>query len=151
MRFSISLAIPLAGALIAATAGIAAEHPSFAGNWVLDTTRSSGTVPEWSGMQIGQNSRWVRMGKTDKNGRKVETLEGECRTDGRFHPVDGTQGGSISCKWDGSTLVAEEHWDNAQNQRTIRTMLEPDGTLVQEITATGPSAGGNAHLVWRKQ
>jgi hypothetical protein len=151
MRLYFFLAIPVVAALIAAVPGSAAERPSFAGNWVLDTSQSTGAVPEWSGMQIGQDSRWVRMGKTDKNGRQVQTLEGECRTDGRFHPVEGGQGGSISCKWDGSTLVTEEHWDNAQNARTIRTMLQPDGTLVQEIAATGTGAGGNAHLVWRKQ
>ena len=151
MRFHIALAAPVLAALIAGGPASAAERPSFAGNWVLDTSHSTGAVPEWSGMQIGQDSRWVRMGKTDKNGRQVQTLEGECRTDGRFHPVQGGQGGSISCKWDGSILVTKEHWDNAQNERTIRTMLKPDGTLVQEITASGPAAGGSAHLVWRKQ
>jgi hypothetical protein len=137
----------------ALTAGLAmaADRPSFAGNWSLDTTQSTGSVPEWSGMQVGQNGRWFRMAETDKNGRQVKTFEGECRTDGRFHPVEGGQGGSISCKWDGSSLVTQEHWGvNDQNARTTRTMLQPDGTLVQEITAVGPGAGGSAHLVWRK-
>lgn len=151
MRLQTAPAVPVLAALIAAGALCAAERPSFAGNWVLDTSRSTGAVPEWSGMQVGQDSRWVRIGKTDKNGRQVQTLEDECRTDGRFHPVQGGQGGSVSCKWDGSTLVTKEHWDNAQNERTIRTMLQPDGTLVQEISATGPAAGGSAHLVWRKK
>ncbi len=147
MRLNLALTF----ALLTAALPALADHPSFAGNWLLDTAQSTGTVPEWSGMQIGQNSRWVRMAQTDKNGHTVQTMEGECRTDGRFHPVEGAQSGSVSCKWDGSTLVTVEHWGaNDANERTIRTMLQPDGTLVQEVTA-GPNAGGSAHLVWKRK
>ena len=137
---------------LAVGVALAAERPSFAGNWVLDRSQSSGAVPDWSGMQIGQTGHWFRVGQTDKNGRQVTTLEGECRMDGRFHPVQGGEGGSISCKWDGSTLVARQHWGaNDENERTIRTMLLSDGTLVQDIAASGPAAGGSAHLVFKRQ
>lgn len=132
--------------------GVAADRPSFTGKWALDTAQSTGSIPEWSAMDVGQNGRWFRVAETDKNGRQVKTFEGECRTDGRFHPVEGAQGGSISCKWDGSTLVTREHWgENDQNERIVRTTLQPDGMLVQDIRVAGPGASGNAHLVWRKQ
>lgn len=151
MRLPRTFAPILIAALVATALPALADRPSFAGNWVLDTAQSTGAVPQWSGMEIGQNSHWVRMAQTDKNGLAVQTMEGECRTDGRFHPVQGAQGGSISCKWDGSTLLTVEHWGtNDVNQRTIRTMLQPDGRLIQEITASG-GAGGSAHLVWRRK
>lgn len=141
----------LAGLALATGLATAADRPVFEGMWLLDTRQSTGAAPEWSSMSVAQKGHWFRMAQNDKNGRAVRTFEGECKTDGRFHPVQGGNGGSISCKWDGSTLLTKEHWNNAQNQREVRTSLLPDGKLVQDIHAVGPEAGQSAHLVWTRQ
>src|ERR1700731_3320994 len=89
------------------TAGLAmsADRPVFSGTWMLDTQQSAGNAPAWASMTVAQKGPWFSMAQSDKNGRVIRTIEGECRTDRRFHPVVGGNGGSISCKWDGSTLV----------------------------------------------
>jgi hypothetical protein len=130
---------------------VAADHPSFAGSWMLDPQQSRGDAPAWSSMSIAQNGHWFRMAQNDKDGRRIRNFEGECRTDGRFHPIEGGTGGSISCKWDGSALVTQQHWDNDRNRRQIRTTLMPDGKLTQDIQETGSGGSKNMHLVWERR
>lgn len=139
-----------AAVVLAAGMSRAAEHPPLSGTWMLDTQQSTGDVPSWSAMTVTQNGHWFRMAQNDKNGREVRSFEAECRTDGRFHPVQGGKGGSISCKWDGKTLVTREHWNNDQDQREVRTTIAGDGKLVQEIHATGATPN-DARLVWTRQ
>jgi hypothetical protein len=134
-----------------ATSGMAADKPAFSGSWLLDKDRSSGEIPSWAGMTVAQNGRWFRMAQNRKNGNTTQSVEGECRTDGRFHPVQGGDGGSIKCKWDGTALLTDQHWNDDHNQRSIRTTLGPDGDLIQEIHEKSGDASKDAHLVWKKQ
>lgn len=146
MRIRILCAVTaLAGGM-----AVAADHPGFSGTYMLDAGQSSGDVPEWSAMTVAQKGHWFKMAQNDKNGREVRSFEGECKTDGRFHPVQGGNGGSISCKWDGTTLVTREHWNNDQNEREVRTTMGADGKLVQDISGKGADAR-NVHLVWSRQ
>jgi hypothetical protein len=91
------------------------------------------------------------MAQNDKDGRVTRSVEGECKTDNRFHPIQGGSGGSIKCKWDGQTLLVDEHWNNDHNQRTIRTTLMADGKLVQDVHEVDPSGSKDAHLIWKRQ
>jgi len=130
--------------------GASADHPDFSGSWILDNQRSSQDASEWAAMNVAQKGSWFRMAQTDKNGREIRSFEGECKTDGRFHPVQGGNGGSISCKWDGSTLITQEHWNNNASEREVRTTSSPDGKLIQDVHATGPEAK-DVHLVWTRR
>ncbi len=141
----------LVGTCFTVALGMAADRPSFSGTWILDTDRSTGQVPSWAGMTIAQTGHKFRMAQNDKDGHVVRSFEGECKTDGRFHPVQGGENGSIKCKWDGSTLETNEHWNNDRNERSMRTMFAPDGTLIQEIHETGDGTAKDGHLVWKRQ
>ena len=137
-------------AAVSAGISLAAEHPSFSGTWMLEAAQSTG-APEWSSMTVAQKGHWFRMAQNDKDGRMVRSFEGECQTDGRYHPVQGGQGGSISCKWDGTVLVTEEHGTNDQTERLIRTSMNPGGALVQDVHEAGPKGVKDLHLVWTRQ
>lgn len=152
MRFQFFvLAAALAGVFTAGA--MAADHPTFAGIWIMDAQQSTGDVPSWSSMSVAQKGHWFRMAQNDKEGRAVRSFEGECKTDGRFHPVQGGNNGSISCKWDGTTLMTNEHWSTGTvlNERSVRTTMTADGKLVQEIETRGPEGPKSAHVVWKKQ
>lgn len=138
-------------AALAAGAAAAAEHPSFAGTWMLDRAASTGDTPSWSAMTIAENGRWFDVEQNDQEGHIIRNTQGECKTDGRFHPVEGAQAGSIKCKWDGSAMTADEHWNDGRNTRSVRTTLLADGMLVQDIHETGPDGMKDAHLVWKRQ
>jgi hypothetical protein len=147
MRFrSLFLAAALTGVL-----ALGADRPVFSGTWILDPAQSTGEIPSWSGLSIGHNSTWYRLPQFHKHGRVIRNVEGECRTDGRFHPVDGGNGGSISCKWDGTALVTEQHWGNDAQRRTVRTTLSPNGRLIQDIHREGPDGSKDSHVVWTRQ
>ena len=135
---------------LAVAMALAADHPSLAGTWMLDTASSTGNAPEWSSMTVAEKGHWFRMAQNDKNGRVIREVEGECKTDGRFHPVEGADGGSIKCKWEGSTLTTDQHWNNDRNERSMRTTLMPDGKLVQDVHESGPGGAKDAHLVWTR-
>jgi hypothetical protein len=139
--------------MLASTVGlaVAGDHPSFSGTWMLDTQASSGNAPAWSSMTVAEKGHWFRMAQNDKDGRVIRAIEGECETDNRFHPVEGGDGGSIACKWEGPTLVTRQHWNNDQNERSVRTTLEPSGKLIQDIHETDASGTHDAHLVWSRQ
>jgi hypothetical protein len=141
------------GILAALAVGVvlAADHPSFSGTWMLDAQASRGDVPAWSSMTVVEKGHWYRMAQNDKDGRVIRAIEGECKTDKRFHPVEGGDGGSISCYWEGSTLVASQHWNNDHNERSMKTSLAADGKLVQEVHETDPNGAHDAHLVWTRQ
>ena len=136
---------------LAAGMGLAADRPPLSGTWVLDANQSSGDAPAWASMTVAQKGHWFRMAQIDKEGRTIRNIEGECKTDGRFHPVQGGDAGSISCKWDGGTLVTQQHWNNGQDERTVRTMVGSDGKLVQDIHEAGPGGAKDAHSVWARQ
>lgn len=136
---------------LAAGLATGADRPGFSGTWMLDAQQSIGNAPAWAAMTVAEKGHWFRMAQTDKDGRVIRSIEGECKTDGRFHPVVGGDGGSISCKWDGSALVTNQHWNNDAEQRSVRTLLGPGGKLVQDIHETGASGAKDAHLVWTRQ
>jgi hypothetical protein len=138
----------IAGLAVAAFAG---DHPSLSGTWMLDTAGSTGNAPSWSSMTVAEKGHWFRMAHNDKDGRVIRAVEGECKTDNRFHPVQGADGGSIKCKWDGSTLLSDQHWNNDQNQRSVRSTLTADGKLIQDIHESDASGTKDAHLVWTRQ
>ena len=102
-------------------------------------------------MTVLQTGHKFRMAQNDKDGRVVRSFEGECRTDGRFHPVQGGDGGSIECKWDGTTLETQQHWNDNHNQRSVRTMFTAGGNLVQELHEVSAEGSKDAHLVWKRQ
>ncbi len=102
-------------------------------------------------MVIVQKGHWFRMAQNDKEGHVTRSFEGECKTDGRFHPVQGGDGGSIECKWDGTALTTQQHWNNDHNERSVRTALAPDGRLIQEIHETDNGSAKDMHLVWKRQ
>lgn len=138
-------------AVLASGLAVAADHPSFSGTWMLDTQASSGAAPSWSSMTVAEKGHWFRMAQNDKEGRVIRDIEGECKTDHRFHPVEGGDGGSISCKWEGGTLITEQHWNDDHNQRSVRTVMGPDGKLLQDIHETDANGTRDAHLVWMRQ
>jgi hypothetical protein len=151
MRFS-SLCIVVGLSLgLAVGFVVAADRPSFSGTWMLDTKASRGDVPEWSSLTVAEKGSWFRMAQNDKDGREVRAIEGECKTDNRFHPVQGGAGGSISCKWEGATLVTQQHWNDDRNERSMRTALAGDGELVQDIHETDAGGSHDAHLVWSRR
>ncbi|MBV8820046.1 MAG: hypothetical protein JO022_16905, partial [Acidobacteriaceae bacterium] len=59
-----TLAVLFSGLLLAAFA-LAAEHPTFSGTYVLDKTRSTGEVPSYSSLSIGQNEHWFRVARLE--------------------------------------------------------------------------------------
>jgi len=136
---------------VAVGMALAGDHPSFAGTWMLDTANSTGNAPSWSSMTVAEKGHWFRMAQSDRDGRTIREVEGECKTDGRFHPVEGAAGGSIKCKWEGPTLETDQHWNNDHNERSMRTTLTADGTLVQDVHESDPSGVKDAHLVWTRQ
>ena len=102
-------------------------------------------------MTVAEKGHWFRMAQSDRDGRTIREVEGECKTDGRFHPVEGAAGGSIKCKWEGPTLETDQHWNNDHNERSMRTTLTADGKLVQDVHESDPSGVKDAHLVWTRQ
>ena len=136
---------------LAAVLAFAGDHPNFAGTYLLDAAGSTGAAPEWSSMTVAENGHWFRMAQNDKNGRVVREIEGECKTDNRFHPVAGGSGGSIKCKWDGSTLNTDQHWNDNKNERSMRTTITADGKLIQDIHEVNSSGTKDAHLIWNRQ
>jgi hypothetical protein len=139
--------------LIALAAGFAfaGDHAGFAGTWMLDKEASSGAVPEWASMTVAEKGSHFRMAQNDKDGRLIRAIEGECKTDKRFHPVTGGDGGSISCHWEGGALVTSQHWNEDHNERSMKTMLSADGKLVQDVHETDANGSRDAHLVWSRQ
>jgi hypothetical protein len=136
---------------VAVGMALAGDHPSFAGTWMLDTANSTGNAPSWSSMTVAEKGHWFRMAQSDRDGRTIREVEGECKTDGRFHPVEGAAGGSIKCKWEGPTLETDQHWNNDHNERSMRTTLTADGKLVQDVHESDPSGVKDAQLVWTRQ
>ena len=136
---------------VAVGMALAGDHPSFAGTWMLDTANSTGNAPSWSSMTVAEKGHWFRMAQSDRDGRTIREVEGECKTDGRFHPVEGAAGGSIKCKWEGPTLETDQHWNNDHNERSMRTTLTADGKLVQDVHESDPNGVKDAHLVWMRQ
>ena len=136
---------------LAAGVGLAADHPNLAGTWMLDSGNSTGNGPSWSSMTVAENGHWVRMAQNDKDGHLIREVEGECKTDSRFHPVVGGQGGSIMCRWQGQTLTTDQHWNNDHNERSIRTSVTADGKLIQDIHERDATGIKDAHLVWNRQ
>lgn len=150
MQFK-SFQVFIVGAALVAACATAADKPAFSGTWMLSADQSNGAAPNWASMVVEQKGHWFRMAQNDKDGRVVRSFEGECKTDGRFHPVQGGDGGSIECKWDGSALTTQQHWNDNHNQRSVRTTLSPDGSLVQEIHEADATGSKDAHLVWKRQ
>ena len=146
MRLSLFATIALT-----ACALCAADRPEFSGTWKLDSGASSGEASSWASLSVARKGQWFRMAQNDKDGRVIREFEGECKADGRFHPIAGGEGGSIACKWEGQTLITRQHWDNDRNERSIRTMLGPDGKLVQDIHETTASGNHDSHLVWTRE
>ena len=146
MRFQ-SLCLIAALAVGLAAAG---DHPNFAGTYMLDASNSTGAAPEWSSMTVAERGHWFRMAQNDKSGRAVREIEGECKTDDRFHPVAGGSAGSIKCKWEGSTLITDQHWNNDKNERSMRTTITVDGKLIQDIHEVDAAGTRDAHLVWAR-
>ncbi len=102
-------------------------------------------------MTVAENGHWFSMAQNDKSGQVIRSVEGECKTDKRFHPVVGGVGGSISCRWEGGTLVTDQHWNDDHNARSMKTMLTADGKLVQDVHEVDPGGAHDAHLVWMRQ
>ncbi|MEP6716695.1 MAG: hypothetical protein ABJC09_14080 [Terriglobia bacterium] len=150
MQFK-SFQLVIAGAALLAASAAAADKPAFAGTWRLDSDQSKGDAPSWASMVVVQKGHWFHMAQNDKDGRLVRSFEGECKTDGRFHPVQGGDGGSIACKWDGSSFTTQQHWNDNHNERSVQTSLDPDGHLIQEIHETAPEGSKDSHLVWKRQ
>ena len=118
---------------------------------MLDPQASSGDVPAWSSMTVAEKGHWFRMAQNDKDGRVIRAIEGECKTDDRFHPVQGGDGGSIACKWEGSTLITRQHWNSDHNERSVKTSMAADGKLVQDIHESDEKGARDAHLVWSRR
>ena len=136
--------------MLFATLAASADRTSLAGTWVLDTGHSTGSIPQYSALSVGQNSHWFRSAELDKDSGAERTIESECKIDNRFHPVSGGDGGSIRCKWEGEALLSEKHWNNAQNRRISRTKITSGGDLVQDIHTVGPEGETDTHLVWKR-
>ena len=136
---------------LAAGMAAAGDHPNMVGTWMLDAGSSTGNAPSWSSMTVAEKGHWFRMAQNDKDGRLIRAIEGECKTDNRFHPVQGDVGGSIKCKWEGSTLTTDQHWNNDQNERSMRTTLTADGKLIQDVHEKDAAGVKDAHLVWTRQ
>ena len=130
---------------------MAGDHPSFAGAWMLDGSQSTGDIPGWASMTVAEKGHWFRMAQNDKDGRLIRTIEGECKTDNKFHPVVGGVGGSIKCKWEGASLTTNQHWNDDHNERSMRTTLTADGKLIQDVHESGPEGTKDAHLVWSRE
>ena len=138
-------------AICAGAIALAADHPSFAGTWMLDTAKSTGDAPGWASMTVADSGHWFRMAQNGKDGRVIRVIEGECRTDNRFHPVAGANGGSIKCKREGASLTTDQHWNDDHNERSMRTTLTADGKLIQDVHESGPQGTKDAHLVWNRE
>lgn len=136
---------------LAAGIALAGDHPNFAGTYMLDAGNSTGAAPNWSSMTVAEKGHWFRMAQNDKDGRIVREIEGECKTDDRYHPVTGGSGGSIKCKWEGSTLTTNQHWNNGHNERSMKTTVTADGKLIQDIHEVDPSGTKDAHLIWNRE
>ena len=108
--------------------------------------------PDYAAMTITEKGRflyvWPRTAETEASSGLSKANAAWTAV---FHPVIGGPGGSISCKWDGSALITDQHWNNDADERSVRTMLDADGKLVQDIHESGAGGAHRAHLVWLRQ
>ena len=129
----------------------AADTPRLAGRWVLNASKSKSDFAGVAKMTVEQTSGHFRMAQTDKDGSGAHSLQGDCATDGRTHAVPDADDETITCTWEGATLVTDQKWGGGKQRRTTRTTLDPAGMLVQDIRTTGADGVKTGHLVWTKQ
>ena len=130
------------------------QHPDITGPWTLDIAHSSfgdHPAPEQMTLNITKKGKLLRIAQTSKNPHDERTVENECKTDGNFHPVQGPVGGSIRCKWDGSTLITEKKWDDGNQELDMRLIVAPDGhSATEELHMRNTNGAGDSTLVWKR-
>ena len=70
------------------------------------------------------------MAQVDKDGRVIRNVEGECRTDGRFHPVEGGNGvrsvaSGMERLWSRSSTGVMTRSGAPSVRRCLRTQTDP--------------------------
>ena len=143
----------LLATLAAALPLLAADHPDITGTWTLDIAKSNfgaRPAPDSMVLIIAKNKNLLKISQTSKTPNDERVIDTECKTDGRFHPVDGPVGGSVRCKFDGQTLVGEKELTDGSSKVTMRFTIDPGGsTAVEQLHITG-TAAGDSTLVWKR-
>jgi hypothetical protein len=131
---------------------LAADHPDFTGNWVLDTNKSHfGNMPKPVGMKltVTKNGEAYHSVEVTDTAQGPTTAEGDWFLDGKSHPADKM---SQMSKWENSTLYAEKKSDDGAYDQVIRLTLSPDGkTATERIKVKSPNGNNSSTLVWLRQ
>ncbi len=150
MKKSIWIAVFSIGVLVAS------DKPDLLGSWQYapDQASTSGpdSTPSTVTIAITKKGKMVHMMRRTTVGNDEKVVESDCRSDGKYHPVLGTEGGSIKCKWEGNTLVTDRQWGDGQNHEHMMLTLSPDGTTITEqVHSELPSGASDNTLVLKRQ
>ncbi len=131
-----------------------ADKPDITGTWQLDVAKSNfgdKTTPSSMTLTVSQEKKMIRISQTSTTPNDERTVETECRTDGRFHPVQGPVGGSVRCKWEGATLISEKELSDGHSKLEMRLTVSPDrATATEQLHITNTSGAGDNTLVWKR-
>lgn len=131
------------------------NKPDFTGNWELDVAKSDfgkATPPTRMTLTARQEGKKLHASQTSYDQEGSRTIDSDWITDGKAHPVEGMQGGTVLCKWDSSTLRCDRKWSGGQYEERIELSLSGDGKVATErVHAKNPNGTNNSTLVWTRK
>ena len=143
------------GIVMVSALAFAADKPELFGTWqqsMSSTTGATNTMQSEQTVTISKKGKIVHISLKNKTGNDEKVVESDCRSDGKYHPVIGAEGGSILCKFQGDTLVTDRQWGEGQNHEHILMTLSPDGeTLTEQIHTEKSSVTDDSTLVLKRQ
>ena|ERR1041385_7924235 len=128
------------------------QHPDLTGTYRLDVAAStfgSMPLPDSGTMTISNEShKRMRIELVLKDAQGEHSTEAEWKTDDRFHPVVGSDSGSVLAKWNGPVLTGKRVTQGSVDEfQLVPGTGEGGSTLIEHIQ----SSQGNMTLVWRRQ
>jgi len=140
----------LAALLLGAVALFASCHPNFSGKWKLNVDKSDMGPAGVTALVVDVNHKgpvFTYTARGSAGGQDFEQTE-TFTTDGK--PSRDSQGASVTCHWEGATLVGEGTGDDGSVLYKLRLTLSDDGKSITRVFMQGDDPKPR-HEIYEKQ